>query len=134
MALSLDHDFAMVGAARRAVASWLDERGCRTGDDALLVLSELVTNAIVHAGDGCTIDVRHSDGLLRLEVRDWSPHEPVVRSVAPTDVGGRGLHVVDALADEWGWELMADGKRVWAVVHAAVDHPNGDRPAASPSS
>ena len=118
--------------ARRAVGRWLRERGCRTGDDALLVLSELVTNAMLHAGEGCTVEVRHRDGLPQLEVRDPSPRAPVLRSVAPADVGGRGLHVVDAIAEEWGWERTADGKRVWAIVHAAVHHPDGDGHAASP--
>jgi anti-sigma regulatory factor (Ser/Thr protein kinase) len=134
MALLLDHDYAMVGAARRAVGTWLRERGCRTGDDAVLVLSELVMNAMVHAAAGCTIELRHSADLLRLEVRDRSPQVPVMRSVGPSDVGGRGLHVVDAVAEAWGWEPTADGKRVWAIVHAAVHHPDGDGRAASPSS
>ena len=134
MALSLEHDHAMVGVARRAIATWLLERGCRTGDDAVLVLSELVTNAIVHAAAGCTVEVRHRDDLLRLEVRDRSPQAPVMRLVGPSDVGGRGLHVVDAVAEAWGWEPTADGKRVWAIVHAAVHHANGDGCAESPSS
>ena len=132
--LLLDHDYAMVGMARRAVGTWLHERGCRTADDAVLVLSELVTNAMVHAGAGCTIEVRHSDDLLRLEVRDRSPQAPVLRLVGPSDVGGRGLQVVDAVAEAWGWEPTADGKRVWAIVHAAVHHPDGDGRAESPSS
>ena len=83
LALVLDHDHASVGVARRAVGTWLSERGCRTGDDAVLVLSELVTNAMVHAGAGCTIEVRHGDDLLRLEVRDRSPQAPVMRLVGP---------------------------------------------------
>ena len=134
MALLLDHDAAMVGVARRAVGTWLHERGCRTGDDAVLVLSELVTNAMVHAGAGCTIEVRHNDDLLRLEVGDRSPQAPVLRLVGPSDVGGRGLHVVDAIAEAWGWEPTVDGKRVWAVVHAAVHHPDSDGRAESLSS
>ena len=129
----LDHDYAMVEVARHAVGTWLHERGCRTGDDAVLVLSELVTNAMVHAADGCTIEVRHRDDMLRLEVRDRSPQAPVMRLVGPSDIGGRGLRVVDAVAEAWGWEPTADGKRVWAIVHAAVHHPVGGR-AEPPSS
>ncbi len=104
LTLALDHDAAMVGVARRAVDTWLRERGCSTGDDAVLVLSELVTNALVHAADGCTIEARHRDDLLRLEVRDRSPEAPVMKQVGPTDIGGLGLVVVDAVAEEWGWE------------------------------
>lgn len=134
MRLRLDHDFAMLRVARRAVGRWLDERGCRTADDAMLVLSELVTNAMVHGGAGCTIEMQHSDHRLRLEVRDRSPKAPVLVLASPRDVGGRGLRVVDAVAEAWGWEPTADGKRVWAIVHAALHHPNGDRRAESPSS
>jgi anti-sigma regulatory factor (Ser/Thr protein kinase) len=126
MALSLDHDYAMVGVARRAVGAWLHERGYRRDEDAVLVLSELVTNAMVHAADGCTIEVRHRDDLLRLEVRDRSPQGPLMRPARPSDIGGRGMHVVDAVAEAWGWEPTADGKRVWAIVRGDVHDPDGD--------
>ena len=126
LALVLDHDHASVGAARRAVGTWLSERGCHTGDDAVLVLSELVTNAMIHTDTGCTIEARHGDDLLRLEVRDQSPQAPVKRLVGASDIGGRGLHVVDAVAEAWGWEPAADGKRVWAIVHAPVHPSDGE--------
>ena len=121
MRLRLDHDLSMVRAARRAVGRWLDERGCCTADDALLVVSELVTNAMVHAGAGCMIEMQHSEDRLRLEVRDRSPKAPVIGVGGPRDCGGRGLRIVDAVSEAWGWEPTADGKRVWAIVHAAVD-------------
>jgi anti-sigma regulatory factor (Ser/Thr protein kinase) len=126
MRLRLDHDFAMVRVARRAVGRWLQERGCRTADDAMLVLSELVTNAMVHAGAGCTIEMQHSDDRLRLEVQDRSPKAPVIGVGSPGDFGGRGLRVVDAVTEAWGWEPTVDGKRVWAIIHAAVDRPGCD--------
>ena len=122
----LDHDAAMVGAARGAVGTWLSERGCRTGDDAVLVLSELVTNAMVHAAAGCTVEVRHSDDVVRLEVQDRSRQAPAMRPVGPSDVGGQGLLLVEALAEAWGWEPTADGKGVWAVFRAAARRPEGD--------
>ncbi len=134
MRLRLDHDFAMVRAARRAVGHWLHERGCGTADDAILVLSELVTNAMVHGGAGCTIEMRHWDNRLRLEVRDRSRQAPVLGLASPGDFGGRGLRVVDAVAEAWGWEPTGDGKCVWAIIHAAVHHPDGDGRAASLSS
>ena len=133
MTLRLGHDVALVGVARRAVARWLRERGCRATDDAVLVVSELVTNAIVHAGAGCTIDARHGDGRLRVEVRDRSPRAPVIRLSRPWEVGGRGLHVVAAVAEAWGWEPTVDGKCVWAVVPAAVAHGDGDHGPDPPS-
>ena len=133
MALSLDHDDAMVGVARHTLASWLHEHGCRDGDDAVLVLSELVTNALVHGAAGCTVEVRQRDDLLRLEVWDPSREPPVLRTPGPSAVGGQGLRVVDALAEEWGWEPDANGKRVWAIVRAAIDHPGVEVGADPPS-
>lgn len=118
--MRLDHDLAMVGAARHAVQRWLHDRGCRTADDAMLVLSELVTNAIVHAGAGCTLEVHQCDDRLRLDVRDRSREAPVPGAVRPSDVGGRGLQLVGAVSDAWGWEPTAGGKRVWAVVPITV--------------
>ncbi len=134
MAMVLDRDVAMVGVARRAVGTWLHQRGCRTCDDAVLVLSELVTNAMVHAAAGCRIDVRHSGDRLRLEVWDPSPQAPVIRLVGPSHVGGRGLRIVDAVAEAWGWHPTVDGKCVWAVVPAVVDDVGGDGHVESPSS
>jgi anti-sigma regulatory factor (Ser/Thr protein kinase) len=128
MTMCLDHDVALVGVARRAAGRWLSERGCRAVDDALLVLSELVTNAMVHAGAGCTIEMQHHDDRLRLEVRDQSSQAPRMRVVRASDLGGRGLHFVDGITEAWGWEPTVDGKRVWAVVRAAVHRPGDTSP------
>jgi anti-sigma regulatory factor (Ser/Thr protein kinase) len=128
MTMRLDHDVELVGVARRALGRWLYERGCRAVDDAVLVLSELVTNAMVHAGAGCTIEMQHNDDRLRLEVRDRSPRAPLMRVVRPSDLGGRGLHFVDGITEAWGWEPTVDGKRVWAIVRAAVQRASDDAP------
>ena len=84
----------------------------------MLVLSELVTNAMVHARAGCTIEVQHHDDLLRLDVRDPSPAPPTMSSARPVDIGGRGLRLVAAVAQAWGWEPTDGGKRVWAHLVA----------------
>ena len=126
MTLCLSHDLAMVGAARHALRRWLHERGCTTTDDAVLVLSELVTNTMVHAGAGCTIEMRHDDDRLRLDVRDPSPTPPVIAVVRPHDTGGRGLRVVEAVTGAWGWEPTVDGKRVWANLDAPVKRTDTD--------
>jgi anti-sigma regulatory factor (Ser/Thr protein kinase) len=126
MTLCLGHDFAMVSAARRVLRRWLHERGCTTTDDAVLVLSELVTNAMVHAGTGCTIEMQHDDDRLLLDVRDPSPTPPVIAVVRPHDTRGRGLRIVDAVAGAWGWEPTVDGKRVWANLDAPVKRTDID--------
>jgi anti-sigma regulatory factor (Ser/Thr protein kinase) len=128
--LHVDRDFTMVGTARRHLQRWLRERGCTSADDAMLVLSELVTNALVHARAGCTIKMHHADDLLRLDVRDPSPAPPTIRSVRPDNLGGRGLRLVAAIAQAWGWEPTDSGKRVWAHVAAPVrrDSANNHAP------
>ena len=91
-------------------------------DTAVLVLSELVTNAVTHAGSprGREIETRFcrlSDGRLRIEVHDAGDHRPVLRRAADTDEGGRGLLLVDAVtAHQWGVSSRGGvGKLVWAV-------------------
>jgi anti-sigma regulatory factor (Ser/Thr protein kinase) len=119
--IRLDRDPAMIRAARQALRRWLGERRCTNTEDAMLVLSELVTNAMVHARAGCTIEVQHRDDLLRLDVRDPSPAPPIISSGRPDGIGGRGLRLVAAIAQAWGWEPTDGGKRVWAHLVAPAD-------------
>jgi anti-sigma regulatory factor (Ser/Thr protein kinase) len=122
MIMHLDRDSAMIRVARQALRRWLEERKCTNTEDAMLVLSELVTNAMVHARAGCTIEMQHHDDLLRLNVRDPSPAPPTIGSARPDDIGGRGLQLVAAIAQAWGWEPIDGGKRVWAHLVAPA-HP-----------
>jgi anti-sigma regulatory factor (Ser/Thr protein kinase) len=121
MIIWLDRDPVMIRMARQALRRWLDERRCTNAEDAMLVLSELVTNAIVHARAGCTVEVQHHDDLLRLAVRDPSPAPPTIGSANPESIGGRGLRLVAAIAQAWGWEPTDGGKRVWAHLVAPAD-------------
>lgn len=75
----------------------------------MLVLSELVTNAMVHARAGCTVEMTYGAGRLRSEVSDPSQTLQFVRLVSPDAPGGYGLQIVDAIAEGWG--LGADGRR-----------------------
>jgi anti-sigma regulatory factor (Ser/Thr protein kinase) len=87
-------------------------------DDAKLLVSELVTNALIHAGTVVHLQVELRDDALRVSVADeGSPGGDV-----PTDgelpdvrlsVGGRGLAIVSVLAHRWGVEPLPGGKRVW---------------------
>jgi anti-sigma regulatory factor (Ser/Thr protein kinase) len=83
---------------------------------ASLLVSELVTNAIVHGRCGPTVDVVLQDGVLRVAVSDvWPVPLPAVDLHPRTSAeGGRGLLIVSLLAGRWGVEPMADeGKTVW---------------------
>ncbi|MFJ8017483.1 ATP-binding protein [Streptomyces sp. NPDC096339] len=103
---------------RKALADWgLSE----LEGDALLVASELVTNAVRHAAaprdrEIETRYVRLGNGV-RVEVHDTSPARPVLVAADRDDDGGRGLHLVAAVADRWAvGERVGPGKRVWAEL------------------
>ncbi|MER6298042.1 ATP-binding protein [Kitasatospora sp. NPDC001539] len=86
-------------------------------DDVLLIVSELVTNALRHTGERPLLVLRAQDGRVRVDVRDGDPRLPVRRLPEPGEPGGRGLRLVSALADRYGAHPLPDGgKTVWAVV------------------
>jgi anti-sigma regulatory factor (Ser/Thr protein kinase) len=88
-------------------------------DTAVLLTSELVTNALVHAATDLTVHVDLTCERLRVEVDDGSAMAPAAGPVDMADLvstGGRGLPLVATLALRWGWEPLADGKRVWFEV------------------
>jgi anti-sigma regulatory factor (Ser/Thr protein kinase) len=94
---------------------------------AVLLTSELVSNAVLHGGPfSASASVRLSvellAGRLRVGVEDASQAMPVVGDGAPTSVEGRGLLLVESLADRWGCEPLAGGKVVWfELVTSLVD-------------
>ena len=95
-------------------------------DSALLVVSELVTNANRYGGDGrCQVRVVLEHGRFRIEVIDSSPVRPAdVLAPAGADAeGGRGLLVVNALARRWGSGPHRLGKCVWAELPAPTRNP-----------
>jgi len=85
--------------------------------DVLLVVSELVTNAVVHAvGTAVDLTVSLVDGVVRIEVVDRSTVMPERQALNHDGTNGRGLLLIDAVAETWGAELSPTGKRVWAEV------------------
>ncbi|MET9964722.1 ATP-binding protein [Streptomyces sp. NPDC006356] len=112
-----------VEQARRVGTAWL-RNVCRMPttrvDSAKVVISELVSNAVVH-GRGVTVGFRIRqlvDGQVRLEINDHSPSAiPEPQTAAPDAEGGRGLWLVDALVAELGgtWGFSADGTAAWCV-------------------
>ena len=84
-------------------------------DDAAVVVSELASNAVVHARSEFTVTVaRAADGGIRISVRDASPLLPRPRYAAALAGSGRGLGLVTAMATDWGTDELAHGKVVWA--------------------
>jgi serine/threonine-protein kinase RsbW len=87
--------------------------------DAETITSELVTNAIRHAGaPQFDLEVMHlaDAGAVAVIVTDLSPQPPVKRAPAANAEHGRGLHIVDALSASWGWRTEARGKAVYAIL------------------
>jgi anti-sigma regulatory factor (Ser/Thr protein kinase) len=112
-AATLPADIVSPSLARR----WLDDllpaavvQSVR--DSAALLVSELVTNAVVHAMTPCTITVDVTEGCIRVAVADGAAEGPAV-PVAYRAESGRGLIVLANLAERWGWSPTAGGKEVW---------------------
>jgi anti-sigma regulatory factor (Ser/Thr protein kinase) len=108
-------------AARHAVTRlWPQDQGepQDARQDALLVASELVTNAVRHApGPPLGVSLTLSPQRFVVAVTDTSRHEPALRQVNSATTGGRGLHLVAASSHTWGVRLVhRNGKTVWAVL------------------
>ena len=112
---SLDAEPGQVALARRLVSGYVREQGHDEEDVAVLLVSELVTNAILHGRGPLELRARTTGEALRVEVHDADPRTAPTLStgVEPTDDGGRGLQLVDILADRWGWAESPAGKVVW---------------------
>jgi hypothetical protein len=115
-------------AARRLTRSTLRDWGLAgLADDAEMIIGEFVANAITHAQ---TIDtsgipvpglrLMRRSGEVMCAVLDPSDDAPVLRTATAADETGRGLRMVDALSDIWGWSPVAGrGKAVWAILFFA---------------
>lgn len=106
-------------AARRFVVDRLREWGAEgLADDAAVLVSELVSNVVAHAGTDARVEATLDDGRLHVAVSDGSAELPVPLAHFPHDgplegLHGRGLRILGALADSWAIEPTSDGKRVW---------------------
>lgn len=110
-------DLVAVGAVHAAAALRARPLGVpELADTAELLSSELVTNALLHTGQGAVFDaVLTADLRLRIEVQDSVTRLPGRRRGADAEyaTSGRGLLLVEALADSWGVQLRGDGKVTW---------------------
>ncbi|GAA1194336.1 hypothetical protein GCM10009654_59320 [Streptomyces hebeiensis] len=108
-----------VGRARDVLRTNIDLPG-DPGETAALLLSELVTNALRHGsppGRDIAVTLHRVDGLIRLEVEDAGDFLPRPRTPGLEDECGRGLALIEALADDWGVApRRGPGKRVWVTL------------------
>jgi two-component sensor histidine kinase len=82
----------------------------------LMIVNELVSNAIDHARTTCDITVQNTRSLVRVLAADDSPSPPRIPPLDVNAARGRGLQMVEALASRWGWTRRRRGKTVWAAV------------------
>lgn len=130
--IELGPDGRDVGRGRRFLNEQFRRWGCEdVADDALLVATELVTNALVHAGGRCRLSARLAAGILRLEVRDQGSGVPDPQETAGTDESGRGLLLVSVLCSAWGVDATGGiGKVVWAELASPEDQRDQSGPGA----
>ena len=120
-AVQLDGGREAAARARRAVLARNGRLPDAVRDDVLLLVSELVTNAVRHAGvgpeEGLELEFEMSPRHVRVEVADpGKGFDRDVVSPLPRDVGGWGLRMVDQLADAWGVRPAESGTCVWFEI------------------
>ncbi|SEG52464.1 Anti-sigma regulatory factor (Ser/Thr protein kinase) [Actinacidiphila yanglinensis] len=110
-----------IAAARRAAAEWVGRMNVggalmdgRVADDVQLVVSELVTNAVKHAGGPCGLELRAVDGTVEITVWDTSALGVTVRDPDPLRVGQHGLEIVRKLCHDFVVAVTPSGKRITA--------------------
>jgi anti-sigma regulatory factor (Ser/Thr protein kinase) len=127
VSMSLDARMELEGtvespaAARGFLRRVLDAWDCEDPDEiAVLLTSEVVSNAVVHAATRMALDVCWDDEaqMLRVEVRDGDVRPPRHRHPSVDAVGGRGIMLVESLARRWGSEPRGEGKIVWFELSA----------------
>jgi anti-sigma regulatory factor (Ser/Thr protein kinase) len=119
-------DFSSVSAARMLVSDALQSWDAPVDLDAVrLATSEIVTNAVVHAGGVESITVRLTALVARVEVADHSRGALMAHAPAPDATSGRGLNMVALVTDRWGVDdLAGEGKAVWFTVTRADARPH----------
>ncbi|WP_070196024.1 SpoIIE family protein phosphatase [Streptomyces oceani] len=111
---------------RAAARSW---RAGERVEEMVLVTDELTTNALLHTGGGAVVTVyplSQERGRVRVEVTDRSSTHPQLRTPSDTSLAGRGLLLVDQLADMWGVESRGTGKCVWCEFANPQEGTSGD--------
>jgi len=114
--LRLPQTAGSVRRARRTIAAFLDpaEVPDRVVDDLLLLVSELVTNALVHAGSPAVVRLDADVERIKVAVADNEPDRSLsIVEPDPLSSRGRGVLLVDRLAARWGVEPRQEGKIVW---------------------
>jgi DNA-binding response OmpR family regulator len=122
IAIDLPAEVTSVARAREFVASTLASWDIASDivDDALIIVSELVTNAVTHAASPCEVQLAVDPAAVRISVIDTGAGTPDPQPFSDTKPHGRGLHIVGALSSAWGVDVVPRGKLVWAEMSRAA--------------
>ncbi|MGW0885347.1 ATP-binding protein [Streptomyces sp. NPDC002671] len=128
-----------VPSARRKVVALARNSGSPLQDETLevveLLASEVITNAVLHSAGPCDVVVTRTAEQLRVEVTDADPTLPSAVAAGTNDENGRGLLLVDALADAWGMQPESEGKTTWFEIRLEPPQEGlGDNSVEGPSS
>ena len=113
---SFDPDPRSVRAARNFVSEHLTDADPQRRDRAVLLVSELGSNAVRHAGTGFSGAVGRKGRGLLVEVSDDGPGTPSIQERDTSKASGRGLQLVQDLSDDWGVRQVRNRKVVWFTV------------------
>ncbi|HSO96358.1 MAG TPA: ATP-binding protein [Acidimicrobiia bacterium] len=126
--IELPPEPASPAAARRFVTESLASSIGAPVEVATLLVSELVTNAVLHARTPMVLNVTARDGSVRVEVQDCSAALPALRYYDRTAPTGRGLQMLDVLASQWGVDTDDGYKTVWFELAVGDDGDRGPSP------
>jgi len=114
--LRLGAELDAVPRARRFAVAALESQPEPVVGDAAVIVTELLTNAVLHGEPPVTLRVRHLDDRIRIEVEDTGRNMPVTVRHSTEAMTGRGLPLVAALSASWGVDKQRVGKAVWAEL------------------
>ncbi len=116
-----------VAGARHFVRDVLSEEPRETVEAAELMTSELATNSVRHARSDFELAIHLSRDEIRVEVSDHGQGQPVPRFPTTQDQSGRGLQIVQELAEDWGFSPSPNGKLVWFTLNRRLLRLEKDR-------
>lgn len=127
--IELDADRQSARRAREFVQETLYRWGhSRLEDEVSLAVTELVTNALIHAGSSTTVTLVDLGDGVQLRVRDDQPFPPQLQDASVDDTHGRGMMLIEALGDRWGVVPTPPGKTVWLDItrRASLESTDSD--------
>ena len=125
MSTRFDTSRESISAARRFVTGIISDVPVEVRESVAVMVSELSTNALVHAASCFDVVVDRSASAVTVAVTDWGEGSPELQSPNSTEPHGRGLRIVEALADQWGIIATSDeAKTIWFRLYLQSSDPD----------